>query len=240
MKKTNIFGVVLAGGIGSRMGNVEKPKQFMEVGGKPIIVHTIEKFAVNPQFERIIVLSPKQWIKYTQDVIRRYIMDSSRIDVIQGGATRNDTIMNAIDHIESQYGMDEDTIIVTHDSVRPFVTHRILEDNIRYAKEMGACDTVIPATDTIVESTDNQCITNIPDRSKMYQGQTPQSFRAKKLRDVFQALTPEEKEILTDACKILVLKGEKVHLVDGEVFNIKITYPYDLRVAESLLATEKV
>lgn len=240
MKKTNIFGVVLAGGIGSRMGNVEKPKQFMEVGGKPIIVHTIEKFAVNPQFERIIVLSPKQWIKYTQDVIRRYIMDSSRIDVIQGGATRNDTIMNAIDHIEAQYGMDEDTIIVTHDSVRPFVTHRILEDNIRYAKEMGACDTVIPATDTIVESTDNQCITNIPDRSKMYQGQTPQSFRAKKLRDVFQALTPEEKEILTDACKILVLKGEKVHLVDGEVFNIKITYPYDLRVAESLLATEKV
>lgn len=240
MKKTNIFGVVLAGGIGSRMGNVEKPKQFMEVGGKPIIVHTIEKFAVNPQFERIIVLSPKQWIKYTQDVIRRYIMDSSRIDVIQGGATRNDTIMNAIDHIEAQYGMDEETIIVTHDSVRPFVTHRILEDNIRYAKEMGACDTVIPATDTIVESTDNQCITNIPDRSKMYQGQTPQSFRAKKLRDVFQALTPEEKEILTDACKILVLKGEKVHLVDGEVFNIKITYPYDLRVAESLLATEKV
>lgn len=240
MKKTNIFGVVLAGGIGSRMGNVEKPKQFMEVGGKPILVHTIEKFAVNPQFERIIVLSPKQWIKYTQDVIRRYIMDSSRIDVIQGGATRNDTIMNAIDHIEAQYGMDEDTIIVTHDSVRPFVTHRILEDNIRYAKEMGACDTVIPATDTIVESTDNQCITNIPDRSKMYQGQTPQSFRAKKLRDVFQALTPEEKEILTDACKILVLKGEKVHLVDGEVFNIKITYPYDLRVAESLLATEKV
>lgn len=240
MEKTNIFGVVLAGGIGSRMGNVEKPKQFMEVGGKPIIVHTIEKFAVNPKFERVIVLSPKQWIKYTQDVIRKYIVDASRIDVIQGGATRNDTIMNSIAHIEANYGLDEETIIVTHDSVRPFVTHRILEDNIRYAKEMGACDTVIPATDTIVESANNQYITNIPDRSKMYQGQTPQSFRAKKLRDVFNALSAEEKEILTDACKILVLKGEKVQLVDGEVFNIKITYPYDLRVAESLLAAEKV
>ena len=158
-----------------------------------------------------------------------------KIDVIEGGATRNDTIMNSIRHIEENYGLDEDTIIVTHDSVRPFVTHRILEENILSAKKYGACDTVIPATDTIVESLDNQCVTNIPDRSKMYQGQTPQSFRAKRLREVFEGLTEEEKTILTDACKILVLKGDKVQLVEGEVFNIKITYPYDLRVAESLL-----
>ena len=158
-----------------------------------------------------------------------------RIDVIEGGETRNETIMNAIRHIESTYGMDEDTVIVTHDSVRPFVTCRILEDNIRMAQKTGACDTVIPATDTIVASGDHKQITNIPDRSQMYQGQTPQSFKAKKLRDVYMALTEEEKAILTDACKILVLKGEQVSLVTGEVSNIKITYPHDLRVAESLL-----
>lgn len=239
MTKTNIFGVVLAGGIGSRMGNVEKPKQFMEIGRKPIIIHTIEKFVVNASFERVIVLSPRQWINYTQDVIRKFIPDADRIDVIQGGETRNETIMNAISHIEASYGLDDETIIVTHDSVRPFVTHRILEDNIRFAKMCGACDTVISATDTIVASEDGTYISNIPDRSKMYQGQTPQSFRAKKLRDVYLSLTPQEKEILTDACKILVLKGEKVHLVDGEVFNIKITYPNDLRLAESLLGGEK-
>ena len=239
MEKTNVFGVVLAGGIGSRMGNVEKPKQFMEVGKKPIIIHTIEKFVVQPQFERVIVLSPKAWLNYTKDVIRKYISEKDKIDVIEGGATRNDTIMNAISHIEKLYGMDEETIIVTHDSVRPFVTHRILEENIRYAKETGACDTVIPATDTIVESTDHEAISNIPDRSCMYQGQTPQSFKACKLRSVFEALTPEEKKILTDACKILVLKGEKVHLVQGEVSNIKITYPHDLRVAEAILGGEK-
>lgn len=235
MDKTNIFGVILAGGIGSRMGNVEKPKQFMEIGNKPIIIHTIEKFVINPAFERIIVLSPRQWIKYTQDMVKKYIPLNDKIDVIEGGSTRNETVMNSIRHIEDTYGLDDDTIIVTHDSVRPFVTHRILEDNIRFAREAGACDTVIPATDTIVESQDNTNISSIPDRSKMYQGQTPQSFRAKKLRDVYYALTEQEKEILTDACKILVLKGEKVHLVDGEVFNIKITYPHDLRVAESLL-----
>ena len=172
-------------------------------------------------------------------MIRKYISEKDNIDVIEGGATRNDTIMNAISHIEKLYGMDEETIIVTHDSVRPFVTHRILEENIRYAKETGACDTVIPATDTIVESADHEVISNIPDRSRMYQGQTPQSFKAWKLRSVFEALTSEEKQILTDACKILVLKGEKVHLVQGEVSNIKITYPHDLRVAEAILGGEK-
>ncbi len=239
MEKTNIFGVVLAGGIGSRMGNVEKPKQFMEIGGKPIIVHTVEKFVINAQFEKIIVLSPRQWIRYTRDIMEKYIAMKDRIDVIEGGATRNETIMNAIRHIEEQYGLDEETIIVTHDSVRPFVTHRILEDNIRLARAAGACDTVIPASDTIVESADHARITNIPERSKMYQGQTPQSFRAKKLRDAYESLTQEEKNILTDACKILILKGEDVRLAEGEVFNIKITYPHDLRVAESLLGGEK-
>lgn len=236
---TNVYGVVLAGGIGSRMGNVEKPKQFMEIGKKPIIVHTIEKFVVNPQFEKIVVLSPKQWIRYTQDVVKKHIRQSDKVDVIEGGATRNETVMNSINHIEKHYGLDEDTIIVTHDSVRPFVTHRILEDNIRYAREYGACDTVIVATDTIVESTDNKLITDIPDRSKMYQGQTPQSFKAKRLREVYEALSEEEKQILTDACKIYVLKGEKVHLVEGEVFNMKITYPFDLRVAQSILGGDE-
>lgn len=235
----NVYGVVLAGGKGTRMGNVEKPKQFMEVGGKPIIIHTIEKFVVCQEFDKVLVLSPKQWINHTQDLIRKFIPNCDNVVVLEGGATRNETIMNSIKYIDEQGCLDDETIIVTHDSVRPFVTHRILEENVKFAKEYGACDTVIPATDTIVESKDNQFITNIPDRSKMYQGQTPQTFRAKMLRELYDSLTEEEKTVLTDACKILVLKGEKIHLVDGEVFNIKITYPYDLRVAESLLGGEK-
>lgn len=240
MENSNVFGVVLAGGVGTRMGNVEKPKQFMEIGGKPIIVHTVEKFVMNTEFEKVLVLSPKQWIKHTEDLIKKYVPIHDKVVVIEGGSTRNETIMNAISYIEQQGTLNDETIIVTHDSVRPFVTHRILEENIRFAKECGACDTVIPATDTIVESTDHQMITNIPDRSAMYQGQTPQSFKAQHLRELYQALTEEEKEILTDACKIVVINGEKVHLVEGEISNIKITYPYDLRVAEALLANPTV
>lgn len=235
----NVYGVVLAGGKGTRMGNVEKPKQFMEIGGKPIIIHTIEKFVVCQEFDKVLVLSPKQWINHTQDLIKKYIPNCENVVVLEGGITRNETIMNSIKYIDEQGCLDDDTIIVTHDSVRPFVTHRILEENVRFAKEYGACDTVIPATDTIVESTNNKFITDIPDRSKMYQGQTPQTFKAKMLRELYNSLTEDEKTVLTDACKILVLKGKEIHLVDGEVFNIKITYPYDLRVAESLLGGEK-
>ncbi|MDO4976304.1 MAG: 2-C-methyl-D-erythritol 4-phosphate cytidylyltransferase [Eubacteriales bacterium] len=233
-----IFGVVLAGGIGSRMGNVEKPKQFLTLGDKPILVHTLEKFVINSQFEKVIVLTPSQWINHTKNIIKKSLKNTERIVVIEGGSTRNETIMNSIRYIEKEYGLDDDTIIVTHDSVRPFLTHRIIEDNIAAAIEYGACDTVIPATDTIVESADNTIISNIPDRSKMYQGQTPQSFRAKKLKDLYETLTDAEKDILTDACKIFVIKGEKVKLVMGEVFNIKITYPYDLRVAETLIESD--
>lgn len=232
-----VFGVILAGGVGSRMGNVEKPKQFLKVGNKPILIHTIEKFIVHDAFEQLIVLCPKEWIEHTKNLIKKYLGENaSNIKVLQGGSTRNETIMNSIDYIEKEYGLEDDTLIVTHDSVRPFLTYRIIEENIKYAKEYGACDTVIPATDTIVNSEDGKCITSVPDRTKMYQGQTPQTFGAKKLKELYHSLSDTEKEILTDASKIFVIKGEKVHLVEGEVYNIKITYPYDLRVAESLLS----
>ena len=234
-----VFAVICAGGIGSRMGNAEKPKQYLNVGGKPIILHTIEKFVVNEEFEKIIVLVPESWISYTKDIINKHLKGVEKVEVMAGGSDRNSTIMNAINYIEEKFGLDDDTIIVTHDAVRPFVTHRIIMDNIKAAVKVGACDTVIPATDTIVESIDGEKISSIPDRSKVYQGQTPQSFRAKRLKELYLSLTAEEKAILTDAAKIYLLKGEAVHLVSGEVFNIKITYPYDLTVAETLISTDR-
>jgi 2-C-methyl-D-erythritol 4-phosphate cytidylyltransferase len=230
-----VFGVILAGGIGSRMGNVEKPKQYLNIADKPIIIHTLEKFYINDKFEKLYVLCPEQWVHHTKNLVKKYIGETERVEIISGGETRNETIMNAIRQIESEYEVDDDTIIVTHDSVRPFVTHRIIEENIYYASKYGACDTAVPATDTIVESRDNEVISSVPERSKMYQGQTPQSFGLKKLKQLYLSLSEEEKETLTDAAKIFVIKGEKVYLVQGEVSNIKITYPYDLRVAETLI-----
>lgn len=234
-----VYGVVLAGGIGSRMGG-DKPKQYLNIKGKPIIIYTIEKFFTCPEFEKVIVLCPAQWVEHTKDLIKKHISPAQdKVVVCEGGDTRNETIMNAISYIEKNGGLDKDTIIVTHDSVRPFVTHRIIQENIEACRKYDACDTVIPATDTIVESENGKTITQIPNRSFMYQGQTPQSFKAQKLKELYNSLSESEKEILTDAAKIFVLKGEDVALVEGETFNIKITYPYDLRVAKSLLEDEE-
>lgn len=232
------FAVVLAGGIGSRMGNSDTPKQYLMLGNRPIIIHTIEKFFVNSKFEHIVVLTPEAWVSHTANMINKSMGDTGRVTVIAGGPTRNETLYNAIKFIDEKWGIDDETIIVTHDAVRPFVTHRIIEENIEAAKKYGACDTAVPATDTIVESIDGEVISQIPNRATLFQGQTPQSFKALKLKTLYESLTEDEKAILTDACKIFAMKGEPVHIVAGEVSNMKITYPFDLKVAATMLEGE--
>ncbi|KZX13158.1 putative ribitol-5-phosphate cytidylyltransferase [Methanobrevibacter oralis] len=230
-----IFAAILAGGVGSRMGGTDTPKQFLNLGDKPVIIHTVEKFVINSSIDKIIILTPQNYINHTVNLIEEYIADYSDIVVIEGGDTRNDTLVRSINHIFDNYDVDSESIILTHDSVRPFVTHRIIEDNIKAAKKFGACDTVVSATDTIVKSFNGEIIDNIPIRDYYYQGQTPQSFKIEKLLKLINNLTDDEKEILTDACKIFTLQNEDVHLVEGEVTNIKITYPYDLKLANTIL-----
>lgn len=230
-----IFAAILAGGVGSRMGNSDVPKQFLNLGDKPILIHTIEKFIINSKFDKILVLTPNNFINSTIDLIKNIEGETDKIVVLEGGKTRNDTIRNAISYIKSNFPIDDDSVIVTHDSVRPFVSHRIIEDNIKMASEYGACDTVIPATDTIVESVDGDTISSIPLRDHYYQGQTPQSFKINKLDSLYNNLSKDEIESLTDAAKIFTLNNEDVFLVEGDVTNIKITYPYDLKLVNTIL-----
>lgn len=230
-----IYAGILAGGQGTRMGNVPMPKQFLLLNDKPILIHTIEKFLLNPRFEKIIIASPREWINYTEDILEKFKVNQPNIAVVEGGSERNETIMNIIEFIKKDHEVNDDDILVTHDAVRPFLTHRIIEENINMGLEYGAVDTVIEAIDTIVESKDNEFITEIPKRNEMFQGQTPQTFHINTLEKLYNDLSTDEKEILTDACKIFSIKGEKVRLVKGEIFNIKITTPYDLNVANSII-----
>ena len=230
-----IFGLILAGGIGSRMG-ADMPKQYLEIGGKPIIVHTLEHFLEYENFEKIIVLCPKEWIGYTKDIIRDKCSENKAtdIEIIAGGDSRNETIMNGIAYIEKNYGIDDETIIVTHDAARPFINKRILSENIEKAVKYGAVTTAVSAVDTILKC-DDGIINDIPDRSNMYQCQTPQTFHAKQLKELYLKLNDKERDILTDASKILVLSDKKVAIVNGERTNIKITYKEDMIFAESIL-----
>lgn len=229
-----IYAEILAGGKGTRMGNTEMPKQFLMLGSKPIIIHTIEHFITNKRVDKIIVCAPKNWLGHTKDILEKYL-PTFEIELVEGGETRNETIMNGCRYIEKTYGLKKEDIIITHDAVRPFLTAQIIDNNIDGLKGFDAVDTVIPATDTIVESKNGEYITDIPDRKYMYQGQTPQSFRIIKLMEVYNSLSDKEKEILTDACKIFSIKDKKVKIVEGSPTNIKITNMFDLKLANSMI-----
>ncbi len=230
-----IFGAILAAGIGSRMNISDMPKQFLPLGEKPIIIHTIEKFLLCERFDKIYVgVSPK-WMLHTKDLLRKYSIDENRVIVTLGGDDRNGTIISIINKIEEDFGESKEHIIVTHDSVRPFVTLRIIEDNIDAAINNKACDTVVSAIDTIVVSKDADTISDIPNRRFMYQGQTPQSFNMSMLKELYNELRDDEKAILTDACKICVVRNVPVKLVDGEISNIKITTVSDYKMAQAMI-----
>lgn len=229
----NIAGI-LAGGTGSRMGKTDLPKQFLLLGDKPIIIHTIEQFLVSPYIDKVVVAVPENWINYTKDIIEKYCANYD-IDIICGGNDRNSTIMNVCNHIKKTYKSKEDIIVVTHDAVRPFITQRIIKDNVEGCLKYGATDTVIPAVDTIVESKNGEMISNIPIRNHMYQGQTPQSFKLEEFIKINNDLTEEEKKVLTDAAKVYVLKKKDVALVKGEIYNLKITTKYDLKMANLMI-----
>ena len=231
-----IFAAILAGGIGSRMNLSDMPKQFLPLKDKPIIIHTLEKFLMCDKFDFFFVGVHPDWMLYMDDLIKKYCPQyRNKICTVPGGKDRNSTLSNVIENLEEKFGESDDHIIVTHDSVRPFVTMRMIDENIEAAKKYGACDTVIAATDTIVSSQDGKFINDIPNRVEMYQGQTPQSFNVKLLKDLYNDLTVKEKEILTDACKICTVRNKPVYLVKGAVSNMKLTTVTDYKIAQALI-----
>lgn len=232
-----IFAEIVAGGIGSRMAK-DIPKQYININGKPIIIHTIEKFYNIEEIDKIAVLCPKDWIDYTKDLINKYISDSSKITVLEGGSSRNETMMNGIKYFKT-LSEDKRDILITHDAVRPFVTKEIIEKNIEMARKVDACDTVIPATDTIVKSEDGMIIDDVPDRSSLYHSQTPQTFDMQKLMDYYYNIDEKYYDKITDGAAIFRYNNDKVYLVQGDGRNIKVTYPYDLILAEAILKSEE-
>ena len=233
---------ILAGGKGKRMGKTTRPKQFLRIGDDdmPIIVRTIRAFLACSSIDSVVVACPAAWLEYTIVLVNENFSadEVDRIHVIEGGRERSDSLENICAFIENMWGLEENDLLVSHDAVRPFVTERIIEENIERALETGCVDTVVPATDTIVVSKDGALIDTIPNRSEYYQGQTPQTFFIKEYRAAFASLTEEQKAQLTDACKVYAFCGKPVSLVMGEYSNIKITTPHDIRIARSILDGE--
>ncbi len=230
-----VYAGILAGGRGERMGNTERPKQFLPIGGRPILVHTVERFLLAPGIDRILVAVPERWRAYTEALLKQHLPQAKAL-VVAGGRDRNDSLLRVCGYIEEAFGLHEEDILVSHDAVRPFVSERIIEENIRFAQEAGAANTMLPAIDTIATG-EGAYLDTIPPRDRMYQVQTPQSFLIRPFVRVCRSLTEQEAKTLTDASKIYRLKGLPVKIVLGEQCNFKITTPYDLAVADFLCRT---
>lgn len=228
-----IFAAILAGGIGSRMG-LDIPKQFEKIGSKPILAHSIEKFLQVEEIDKIIVSSPKDYIKTTEQLIEEYFNNDDRLVVISGGKTRNDTILNSIDYVKNNYD-DADPILITHDAARIFASPELIKKSITELEKHDAASPVIPAIDVIFESKKPGELTDIPLRKNLVHSQTPQSFKINKFIEIYENLNDEEISKLDEAMMLFFLRDGNISLFEGEPSNFKITKDIDLLIAETFL-----
>lgn len=227
-----ICAAMLAGGVGSRLKQ-GIPKQFVHINHKPILVHSVETFLNVNEFDKIIVSSPKDFISNTKMLMDKYFPHNDKIVVIEGGLTRNRTILNSIHYMKNQ-NCEKDSILVTHDASRIFVSEKLINDSIKYAIEVGAASAVIPSTDVIFESKKHGKLTNIPSRKYLFNAQTPQSFNIDKFLEIYSDLSEDEIDKLDEAMMLFYLRNVDVKLFPGNQDNFKITHPFDITLAETI------
>jgi 2-C-methyl-D-erythritol 4-phosphate cytidylyltransferase len=218
--------IIVAAGSGSRFAG-HQPKQFVDLAGRPLLIHTLEKFSTCTAIDEIVlVLSDEGTRKF--DDLRSQFQLSKLTSVVIGGRNRAESVRNGLGAVS---GSDED-IIAVHDGARPLVSHEEIAATFSAARKTGAACLVAEITDTIKEIS-GDFICNTVDRSQLRRALTPQAFRADILREAFDAL--DLTDAITDECYLVEKLGVKIALVEGSARNIKITRPEDLILAEALL-----
>jgi len=226
-----IFGILLAGGTGSRM-NLDKPKQFLAFRNKTIMEYTIEKFVKCSSIDEIVLVMNSEYIGEAKGIIERNNYGKI-IDIIPGGNTRQESTYNALKFIEDR----KVDIVVIHDAVRPFVTNLIIENAIVAAIEYDGSDVCVKTTDTIVCEKDG-FILQIPDRNILYNGQTPQTFKYNVIKSSHERALQEKFIETTDDVKIALRYGYKIKIVEGSYSNIKLTTQEDIEILKRLFEIE--
>lgn len=231
MNQVKNVAIVLAGGVGSRMG-FNYPKQFVKIAGKTAFEHTVAIFQQHEKIDDIIVVSERESYQQIEGLVAKNTFSKvSRI--VFGGKERSDSTLSAIHALE---GQSSDTKLIIHDAVRPLLSMQIISECIARLDSYNAVDVVIPATDTIVHvDNDRQEILDIPKRAEYYQGQTPQAFKLGTLKKAYDIYLQGGIQGTCDCGIILkALPDEKVAIVQGSETNIKLTRPVDLFLADKL------
>ena len=220
--------ILVAGGRGTRMGT-SISKQYIPIGGKPVLMHTLEAFyRADTQIQLILVL-PKDDFEFWKDLCLEYNFTLFH-QTVAGGATRFQSVKNGLDAISTSSGL-----VAIHDAVRPFVSQDVIKESFVKAKELGSAIAVVPLKDSLREVNDDGK-SQFRERHKFRLVQTPQTFQLDKIKKAFE--TPERGEF-TDDATVYEFQGWKVTLIDGNMENIKLTTPEDLEYAEFLLSKKK-
>ena len=225
--------LIFAGGTGQRMNSRTKPKQFLELNGKPILIHTLEHFDDHPEIDGIVVVCLKDWIPYLKDLSDRFRLRKLRW-IAEGGATGQESIRNGLSLLENDESVPNDSIVLIHDGVRPLINEDVISRNIESARQFGNAITVTPATETIIQVRENREVSNILDRSVCLLARAPQTFV---LSDIAAAHRRAENDNYTeaiDSATLMTHYGATLHVVEGPVENIKITTPADFYIFRAI------
>ena len=218
--------IIVAAGSGTRFGS-ETPKQFLEILGKPLVVHTLERFDYCPTIARIILVLPAGRIENFSNIVDNYNL-KKLVKMVAGGKTRAESVLSGLNAIDSQKA----EIIAVHDGARPLVSQAEITNTIEKAKTTGAACLVAAVTDTIKEVANGKIVKTI-DRTKLRRALTPQCFSYEILKRDFAE--NEIGEIATDECFLVEKLGCEIAVVEGSAKNIKVTTPEDFVLAEGLL-----
>ncbi len=230
-----VYGVILAAGVGKRMG-LDIPKQYIKLEDKPIIIYTVEKLLSSPRINKLYIAVSKEWLSDVEIMLKSYINDSdlSKLFLVEGGNDRVDTIMNVKDEIvKTNYITDED-IVMFHDAVRPFIPLEVINDSIDGAIKHKAVVAGIQAVDTILYSENGEQVSEILDRSKIYHGQAPDTFNLKYFISLSDRLSDEQKRNITGTSQFCSFNNEPIYISKGSEMNFKITTSDDLEKAKKI------
>lgn len=232
------IGVIFAGGVGKRMRTIEKPKQFIEINGKPIIIHTLQHFENNQQIDSIVIACIEEWIPYLVDLLKKYNIKKVK-KIVPGGRTGQESIYNGLCAAKELSNCDEDIVLI-HDGVRPLINQQLLNNNINDVKKYGSSVTgsLVKETIVVINEYDNS-VSSIPTRANSRIAKAPQCFYLKDILYFHQKAIKENKFDFIDSCSMMKHYGFELHITDGPSENIKITTPEDFYTLRAVLQAQE-
>lgn len=235
-----IFGAILAGGKGTRVGS-DVPKQFLQLDGMPILIKTLNVFIESGTCDKLYISVNEMWLEYTQQLLEEFYPEEIRknIKIVCGGKERIMSFLNVIKDIEETYGINENDIVLSHDAVRPFVTTEIIEDCIEKTKEYRVAMATVNSADTTYSSGREGYLTSTYDRKKLFVGQTPQGCKMDLIHEVINSYPEDELLKMTGTSQLFINKNIDVKISLGSVNNFKITTINDINFAEFLFKKDR-